>query len=115
VASSSSQVELERALEIAGVADLLTEHATGDDAERSKPAPDVVAVGLEKLRLEAPEVRLIGDSPYDIKAGAQVGVAVVAVQCGGFSDAELAGAEEIFDDPADVTRDLEHVIRGASQ
>jgi HAD superfamily hydrolase (TIGR01509 family) len=107
VATSSGRAELDRALETAGVADLLTEAATGDEAAQSKPAPDVVAQGLAKLDLPPSRVVMVGDSPYDITAAGRVGVKVVALRCGGFSDAELEGAAAIYDDPAELLRGLD--------
>ena len=45
---------------------------------------------------------LLGDTPYDIEAAKRAGVAVVAVRCGGWGDADLAGAVAIYDDPRDL-------------
>jgi phosphoglycolate phosphatase-like HAD superfamily hydrolase len=45
---------------------------------------------------------MIGDTPYDIEAAAQLGIPVIAVRCGGYADADLAGALAIYDDPADL-------------
>jgi len=73
-----------------------------DDAGQSKPAPDIVAVALTKSSLPAPEVVMLGDSPYDIEAAEKIGVGTIALRCGGFSDDDLKGAWAIYDDPADL-------------
>ena len=102
VASSATTKELETLLTVARVDDLLHERTTMDDAGQSKPAPDIVAVALEKSGLPAGEAVMIGDSPYDIASAAQVGVGTIALRCGGFSDDDLKGAWAIYDDPADL-------------
>ncbi len=102
VASSATTEELETLLTVARVDDLLHERTTMDDAGQSKPAPDIVAVALEKSGVPAGEAVMIGDSPYDIASAAQVGVGTIALRCGGFSDDDLKGAWAIYDDPADL-------------
>ncbi len=102
VASSATTEELETLLKVARVDDLLHERTTMDDAGQSKPAPDIVAVALEKSGVPAGEAVMIGDSPYDIASAAQVGVGTIALRCGGFSDDDLKGAWAIYDDPADL-------------
>jgi len=102
VASSATTEELETLLKVARVDDLLHERTTMDDAGQSKPAPDIVAVALEKSGMPAGEAVMIGDSPYDIASAAQVGVGTIALRCGGFSDDDLKGAWAIYDDPADL-------------
>ncbi len=102
VASSASAQELEMLLTVARVDDLLRERTTMDDAGESKPAPDIVAVALQKIGLGADEVVMIGDSPYDIASAEKIGVGTIALRCGGFSDDDLTGALAIYDDPADL-------------
>ena len=105
-ASSANQEELEVLLEVADVSDLLTEHTTSSDAEQSKPAPDIVGVALERIGLPPEDVLMLGDSPFDIRAAGKLGVGVVAVRCGGFTDEKLAGAKVIYDDPQDLLSHL---------
>jgi len=102
IASSASTQELEVLLKVAGVDDLLPERTTKDDAEESKPAPDIVAVALKKIGLPANEAVMIGDAPYDIESAEKIGVGTISVRCGGFSDEDLKGALAIYDDPADL-------------
>ncbi len=102
VASSATAVELEMLLAVARVDDLLRERTTMDDAGQSKPAPDIVAVALEKSGVPATEAVMIGDSPYDITSAEKIGVGTIALRCGGFSDDDLKGALAIYDDPADL-------------
>lgn len=102
VASSAKEKELDKLLKAAGVDDLLREATTSDDADNSKPDPDIVHAALTKIGLPPEQVIMIGDTPYDIEAAGKAGVRVVAVRCGGWSDKDLEGAVAIYDDPADI-------------
>ena len=100
VASSSDKEGLKRLLEQAGVADLIEEKTSADDAEKSKPDPDIVKAALQKSGRAADSAVMLGDTPYDISAAALSGVSCVALRCGGWDDEALAGAAEIYDNPA---------------
>lgn len=102
VASSANRDELDVLLQKAQVADLLREVVTSSDAEESKPAPDVVGVALQKIKMAPQEVTLLGDSPYDIEAAGNAGIGTIAVRCGGYDDTQLAGALAIYNNPADL-------------
>ena len=102
VATSAKSKELERLLERAGVADLTEAETTSDDAENSKPSPDIVQAALDKLGLPARDALMLGDTPYDVEAAALAGVPLVGVRCGGWDDEGLRGALAVYDDPADL-------------
>lgn len=102
IASSATSQELEVLLKSATVDDLIDEVTSSSDAEASKPAPDIVEAALKKLQMQPSEVLMLGDTPYDIQSANAAGVGVIAVRCGGFNDADLAGAKAIYDDPADL-------------
>jgi HAD superfamily hydrolase (TIGR01509 family) len=107
VASSAQEDELKPLLEAAGVPDLANEATSAEQAESSKPDPDIVQVALDNLGYLPDEVLMIGDTPYDIEAAARTGIKVVAVRSGGFSDSDLAAAIAIYDDPADLLAHFE--------
>jgi HAD superfamily hydrolase (TIGR01509 family) len=102
VASSAKREELAALLQAAQVADLLTETTTSDDADDSKPAPDIVQVALRKLGMPPTDAVMLGDTPYDIESAGKAGVRTIAFRCGGSDDTRLRGACAIFDDPADL-------------
>ena len=110
IASSAKQDELDRLLRIAGVEDLIERRTSSDDVDASKPDPDALHAALAKLRLPASAAVMVGDTPYDVEAAARAGVPAIALRCGGWADADLAGARAIYDDAADLlaryTRDL---------
>ncbi|MBA3824881.1 MAG: HAD family hydrolase [Ktedonobacterales bacterium] len=107
VGSSADSDELESLLHIAGIADLLPERTTAQDAQHTKPAPDITQVALERLGLPPMQVAMLGDSPYDIQSSQQVGVPLIALRCGGFSASELQGAYALYQDPQDLLTHLD--------
>ncbi|VTR93127.1 had-superfamily subfamily variant 1 : Uncharacterized protein OS=Sorangium cellulosum So0157-2 GN=SCE1572_50600 PE=4 SV=1: HAD_2 [Gemmata massiliana] len=106
VASSATKDELGPLLKVCG-ADRVIEAATSsDDADRSKPDPDIVHAALGEIELPPDAVVLLGDTPYDVEAARKAGVRVIALRCGGWNDTDLK-ADAVFDDPADLTRHLD--------
>jgi len=103
VATSAKKDEVGALLEQAGVADLIEAASSADDAERSKPDPDIVQAALRAVRRPASHSVMIGDTPYDVEAATRARVPIIALRCGGgWDDAALAGALAIYDDPADL-------------
>ena len=72
---------------------------TSDDADRSKPDPDILVAALEKSGASPERAIMVGDTPYDIEAAGRAGLATIAFRCGGWDDANLQGAIAIYDDP----------------
>jgi len=108
LASSAKEEELESYKRIAGIADLIEEETSSDDAAESKPDPDIFEAALAKLEGIAPvEAIAIGDTPYDAEAAGKTGLRTIGVLCGGFPESELraAGCIVLYRDPADL---LEH-------
>jgi phosphoglycolate phosphatase-like HAD superfamily hydrolase len=99
VATSAGDDEAAALLEQAGVADLVPERTSRDDAGGSKPEPGIVQAAL--ARASRPSAALmIGDTPYDVEAATRAGIASVALRTGRYwSDADLAAADLIVDDP----------------
>lgn len=102
VATSSPEDEVKKAIAIVGIGDLLEDATSASDAARSKPDPDVVQAALDRLKLTAGEVLMLGDTPYDIQAAGKIGIGVLAFRCGGFGDGDLKDALAIYDDAADL-------------
>ena len=103
VATSADDQEMDAILTQAGVADLIPRRTSSDDADQSKPDPDIVRAALARVHAEARDTVMIGDTPYDIEAARRAGVDAIALRSGGhWTDADLAGAIAIFDDPHDL-------------
>ena len=101
-ASSAKADELTPLLAIAGVDSLMDAATSSDDAEASKPDPDIVEAALRRAGADASQAIMIGDTPYDIEAAQRSGVAVIAFRCGGWADPDLRGAIAIYDGPWDL-------------
>jgi HAD superfamily hydrolase (TIGR01549 family) len=97
LASSSQQDDLDHFLDELDVRELVDGWTTGDDVERTKPHPDVVAAALEKAGTS--KAVMVGDSRWDIEAAAAAGLETICVITGGWSEQELrdAGARCVFD------------------
>ena len=104
LASSAKADELEFYKKITQIDDLVEDEASSDDAEKSKPHPDIFRAALDKLGLAASEVIAVGDTPYDAEAAGKLKIRTTGVLCGGFPEEELrsAGCIAIYEDPADL-------------
>ncbi|GAC1318496.1 MAG: HAD family hydrolase [Chloroflexota bacterium] len=102
VASSAEKEELSALLDIVGAPELVDETTSSSDVSHSKPDPDIVEAAVQKFGGPRAHAVMLGDTPYDVDAAAGAGVGIIAVRCGGWSDADLHGALAIYDDPADV-------------
>jgi HAD superfamily hydrolase (TIGR01509 family) len=111
LASSGKAEEVENYARIAGVTELIDVSTTADDAEHSKPAPDIFEAALAKLApIPAEECVVIGDTPWDVIAANRAGLRTIGVLSGGFAEAELrdAGAIAIYKDPEDLFAQFDH-------
>jgi phosphoglycolate phosphatase-like HAD superfamily hydrolase len=100
VATSAKEDEVRALLERAGVADLIALASSADDADRSKPDPDIVQAALRLSGSQAAHSAMIGDTPYDVEASARARVPCIALRCGGWWDDDaFSGATAIYDDP----------------
>ena len=102
VASSAQKDELGPLLERAGVEDLIRTRTSSDDADNSKPDPDIVTAALKRTGVPAGEAIMLGDTPYDVEAATRAGIGIVGVASGGWPPEALAGALAVYRDPADL-------------
>lgn len=113
LASSAKEEELKVYKKIAQIEDLVEEETSADDADRSKPYPDIFKAALEQLNdVSVAEAIVIGDTPYDAEAAGKLRLRTIGVRCGGFPEEELfaAGAIAIYDDPADLLAHYDETI-----
>jgi HAD superfamily hydrolase (TIGR01509 family) len=109
VATSAKQEEVRALLTVCG-GQALVEHATtSDDAERSKPDPDIIVAALKQSGSSPDGAIMIGDTPYDIEAARRAGIVAIAFRCGGWDDSQLHGAMAIYDDPRELLDRVGHV------
>ena len=110
LASSSKKDEVAHYAKLLEIEDLIETGTSTDDAEKSKPHPDIFEAALDKLGSpSAKKCVVIGDTPYDAEAAEKVGIKTIGVLCGGFPEEDLkkAGAVAIFRDPEDLLRRYE--------
>ncbi len=105
LASSGKRSEVEHYTEILEIGDLVDVATSSDDADRSKPHPDIFEAALAKLDGVPPDaIIVVGDTPYDAEAAAKAGLRTVGLLCGGFPEADLraAGCAAIYRDPENL-------------
>ena len=114
LATSGESEHVEHYLELIDGRRLADAWTTADDAEQSKPAPDLVQTAMKKMRTS--RAVMIGDSVWDAKAAAGAGISTFALRTGGFSAAELeaAGASKVYDSLDELHDDLDTVIGAGS-
>jgi HAD superfamily hydrolase (TIGR01509 family) len=116
VATSAKPDELREMLRQVGVPETIADAAaSSEDADASKPDPDIVEAALGRIGVQAGSVVLVGDTPYDVTAAGRAGVSVIGLRSGGWTDEELAGAIAVFQDPADLVAHLDETpLRGTN-
>lgn len=105
LASSAKADELETYKQVAQIEDLIDAETSSDDAERSKPHPDIFKAAMRQLGDLTPrDVIVVGDTPYDAEAAGKAGLRTIGLLCGGFPERSLrdAGCIAIYKDPADL-------------
>jgi HAD superfamily hydrolase (TIGR01509 family) len=103
VATSADADEVDALLRIANGSKLFDAASSKDDADRSKPDPDIVTAAIARAGCDPIDAIMIGDTPYDVEAAQQAGVGAIALRCGGWwPDEALHGALAIYDDPEDL-------------
>jgi HAD superfamily hydrolase (TIGR01509 family) len=110
LASSGIPRHTRHAVQVLEAGDDAATTTTSEDAEESKPDPQLLEVALD--RVDADRAVLIGDSVWDVRSGHAAGIPVIALLSGGFGHAELegAGADLVLDDVAELDRRLDDVL-----
>lgn len=114
LASSGKKADTKYYIDLLKIEDLIEGYTSGDDADSSKPAPDIFAASLKKLGDMSPaDAVTVGDTRFDIEAAGKAGLTTIAFLCGGTSEATLrkAGAVAIYLDPADFLAHYDDLIK----
>ena len=104
LASSGKKKDTEYYIDLLKIDNLIDGYTSADDAERSKPAPDIFAASVDKFKLARKETIVIGDTRFDVEAAARTGLETIGVTCGGTDGNILraAGAIAVYQDPEDL-------------
>ena len=118
LASSGKKADTEYYVDLLKIGDLIDGCVSGDDADSSKPAPDIFAASLEKLDDISPDDAVtVGDTRFDIEAAGKAGLKTIAFLCGGTLESVLreAGAIAIYRDPADFLAHYDELVEDADR
>jgi HAD superfamily hydrolase (TIGR01549 family) len=112
LASSGKTKHVERFLDLIDGKDLADAFTTSEDAETSKPAPDIVKVALAKV--EGASGVMVGDSVYDIQSAGKLDIPTIALRTGGFGTDELlgVGALKVYDSLVELREHLDDTPLG---
>jgi len=83
--------------------------ASASDVAEGKPAPDPVEQARELTGAAREQTVFLGDSVWDMRSASRAGVTALGVLSGGIPRADLteAGAQEIYEGPADLLTRLD--------
>lgn len=115
LATSAKQTDLDRLLTIIDAEDAIDHLTSSDDAEQSKPSPDIFETALQVSALSAGAAIAVGDTVWDVQAARDCGMDCVCVETGGTSRCELeeAGAIAVYRDVQDLLSQLDGSPVGA--
>ena len=105
LASSGKKPETKHYTKLLQIEDLIDGQITSEDANSSKPAPDIFNAALAKLGVSRNEAIVEGDTRFDVEAAKKAGLAAIGFLCGQAADEQTlrkAGALAVYRDPADL-------------
>jgi HAD superfamily hydrolase (TIGR01509 family) len=106
LASSSPADHVKRMVELLDAGAVIDGTTSADDADVSKPAPDIFDAALRVGGIDRQRALVIGDSIWDIQAARAAGMATVGVETGGYSRHEL-----MEEGAARVHRDVQELVQ----
>lgn len=104
IVTSKSRDTTQMAFRAVGLAEHFDAVVTASDTTEHKPSPEPLRLCLRRLDAAAARAVYVGDSPYDVRAGAAAGMATVAVSWGVFGREALlaAGPDYWVDEPHEL-------------
>ena len=108
IATSGRRPEIDRSLEVLGVAPDMVVIDRGD-VLRAKPEPDLFLACQERLGVAVNECYVVGDAVWDLLAARRAGMFSVGLLTGGYGEEELraAGAFRVYRDAAELLDSLD--------
>jgi HAD superfamily hydrolase (TIGR01549 family) len=110
LASSSIPKHAQHPLELLRAGEHSDAWTTSEDAEDSKPDPELLEKALQKV--SSGDALMVGDAVWDVIAARKEGIPTIGLLSGGYGRHELldAGATAVFLDPADLLANLDEVL-----
>jgi HAD superfamily hydrolase (TIGR01549 family) len=107
LATSGEAEQTDRLLERVDGIERVDARATSDEADKSKPAPDLVDAAIEKAGGKV--AAMIGDAVWDVRAALERDRYSSGLLCGGYGAGALraAGASLVFETPQDLVDHLD--------
>ncbi|GAB3867141.1 HAD family hydrolase [Nocardioides maradonensis] len=115
LASSSIPEHAQRALDLLDADRRSDAATTSEDAEESKPSPEILDKALEKVG--GGRAVMIGDAVWDVEAAGRIGVPTICLLAGGSGRDELldAGAAVVLRDCRDLVEHLDAALERAGR
>ena len=107
MASSRNHCSLDGYVKQMQLEDIFSSIVAGDDVEHVKPAPDMVWRALKEMNGEIEEALVVGDMTFDVDMAHNAGCKACAVTYGNGTREQLASADWIIDDFAELLQKLE--------
>lgn len=100
LATSAPSEHLERLVDLLGVRSVVAVMTNPDDIRRAKPDPEIFLTAMRRADGDPHSTFVVGDSRWDVEAANAARLPCIAVESGGFSEAELrdAGAIAVYED-----------------
>jgi HAD superfamily hydrolase (TIGR01509 family) len=104
LATSGKAGDLEWMQPAIGAEDAVAGATTSEEVDEGKPEPDLLTTAMRDHGLDPERTVAVGDTVWDVEAARKAGIPCIGLTCGGIGAAELteAGADAIYDDPADL-------------
>lgn len=113
LASSAKDDEIKNYKKIANIEDLIDKETSSDDAEESKPEPDIFIAARKKIEdIKRENILVIGDTPYDVEAANKADLKIIGVLTGGWSREKLSekGCVEVYKDIEEIYENYSRII-----
>lgn len=107
MASSRNHCSLDGYVKQMQLEDIFSSIVAGDDVEHVKPAPDMVWRALKEMNGEIEEALVVGDMTFDVDMAHNAGCKACAVTYGNETREQLASADWIIDDFAELLQKLD--------
>jgi HAD superfamily hydrolase (TIGR01549 family) len=113
LASSAIPRHARHAMELLAADDEVDAATTAEDAEETKPDPELLDVAIGKV--DGTRSVLVGDTVWDVEAAATRDIPTIGVLSGGIAADELlgAGARLVVEDAAELLTRLDDLLRPA--
>lgn len=109
LATSAPADDLDRFLDVLRIDQWIAGATSSDDADESKPDPDIFREAMDRYDLAPATTIAVGDTIWDARAAQSAGIGFVGVSSGGTHPDVLRreGAAAVYDDAADLAAHLD--------